>query len=172
MDAQYAYAGVLQWLPHVMWYSFAVETLSSSTFSSLPVMTLFLPLYATSPCYSTPPFVKKSSDSKGQIAILIKSILNAKRIVVICGKWFTLLLVIAPLANLNGYKIGAGISVEAGIPDFRSADGLFHRLKQEHPTHGLKSGKDLFDASVFNVSSLHSHFPLVPLSMWWCSSGF
>jgi NAD-dependent SIR2 family protein deacetylase len=66
------------------------------------------------------------------------------------------LLVIVPLANFNGYKIGAGISVEAGIPDFRSANGLFHRLKQEHPDHGLKSGKDLFDASVFNVGSSHS----------------
>ncbi|KAJ4408761.1 hypothetical protein N0V91_003017 [Didymella pomorum] len=42
---------------------------------------------------------------------------------------------------------GAGISVSAGIPDFRSATGLFNSLKKEH---GLKSsGKDLFDASVY-----------------------
>ncbi|KAK0659958.1 NAD-dependent protein deacetylase hst4 [Lasiodiplodia hormozganensis] len=43
--------------------------------------------------------------------------------------------------------VGAGISVAAGIPDFRSSKGLFNTLKQQH---NLKSsGKDLFDASVY-----------------------
>jgi hypothetical protein len=46
---------------------------------------------------------------------------------------------------------GAGISVRAGIPDFRSAEGLFQSLKKENPKDGLSSGKDLFDASVFKV---------------------
>lgn len=49
------------------------------------------------------------------------------------------------------YK-GAGISVRAGIPDFRSSEGLFHTLKRDNPREALTSGKDLFDASVFNVS--------------------
>lgn len=40
--------------------------------------------------------------------------------------------------------------MQAGIPDFRSSDGLFQSLKKDNPT--LSSGKDLFDASVFNVS--------------------
>ncbi len=40
--------------------------------------------------------------------------------------------------------------MKAGIPDFRSSEGLFQTLKKDHPTLG--SGKDLFDASVFNVS--------------------
>jgi NAD-dependent histone deacetylase SIR2 len=42
---------------------------------------------------------------------------------------------------------GAGISVSAGIPDFRSATGLFNTLKKEHKLKS--SGKDLFDASVY-----------------------
>lgn len=48
-------------------------------------------------------------------------------------------------------QLGAGISVKAGIPDFRSSEGLFQSLKRDNPKDGLSSGKDLFDASVFNV---------------------
>ncbi|PWN29323.1 DHS-like NAD/FAD-binding domain-containing protein [Jaminaea rosea] len=46
---------------------------------------------------------------------------------------------------------GAGISVSApaNIPDFRSSTGLFKTLKEQHPNAGLSSGKDLFDARLF-----------------------
>ena len=50
------------------------------------------------------------------------------------------------------YHTGAGISVHAGIPDFRSSEGLFRTIKKENPREGLGSGKDLFDAAVFHVS--------------------
>ncbi|KAL5118286.1 hypothetical protein ACEQ8H_003796 [Pleosporales sp. CAS-2024a] len=51
---------------------------------------------------------------------------------------------------------GAGISVSAGIPDFRSATGLFSSLKKEHKLKS--SGKDLFDASVYQDDSSTSTF--------------
>jgi NAD-dependent histone deacetylase SIR2 len=51
--------------------------------------------------------------------------------------------------------VGAGISVSAGIPDFRSATGLFNKHKEQK----LKpSGKDLFDASVYQNDSSTSSF--------------
>ncbi|KAI1379570.1 DHS-like NAD/FAD-binding domain-containing protein [Hypoxylon crocopeplum] len=51
---------------------------------------------------------------------------------------------------------GAGISVSAGIPDFRSAKGLFATLPKEHKLKG--SGKHLFDASVYKHDSTTSSF--------------
>ncbi|KAL1890184.1 hypothetical protein Cpir12675_005500 [Ceratocystis pirilliformis] len=51
---------------------------------------------------------------------------------------------------------GAGISVSAGIPDFRSGHGLFKTLKSEHK---LKvSGKQLFDASVYKDNNMTESF--------------
>ena len=57
-------------------------------------------------------------------------------------------------ARSDAASSGAGISVSepANIPDFRSATGLFRKLKEKHPTAGLSSGKDLFDARLFGVS--------------------
>ncbi|KAG6019081.1 hypothetical protein E4U40_007456 [Claviceps sp. LM458 group G5] len=53
---------------------------------------------------------------------------------------------------------GAGISVSAGIPDFRSANGLFATQRNQHKVKA--SGKHLFDASVYkheeSTSSFHN----------------
>ncbi|KAI8807233.1 DHS-like NAD/FAD-binding domain-containing protein, partial [Cladochytrium replicatum] len=43
---------------------------------------------------------------------------------------------------------GAGISVAAGIPDFRSKDGLFSQIKERYPST-VVTGQDLFDARLF-----------------------
>ena len=51
------------------------------------------------------------------------------------------------------FVTGAGTSVQSGIPDFRSASGLFATLKERNPKAGLSSGKDLFSATLFQVSS-------------------
>ena len=61
----------------------------------------------------------------------MKLLANAKRIILVAG---------------------AGISVAAGIPDFRSPAGLFSTLKAD--TKYKPSGKALFDASVYKVCFL------------------
>ncbi|KAL9007143.1 MAG: hypothetical protein Q9188_000077, partial [Gyalolechia gomerana] len=76
-----------------------------------------------------------SLDQQPQLDTLLKVLRKRKKIVVIAG---------------------AGISVSAGIPDFRSASGLFATLKNEH---NLKaSGKHLFDASVYQTDSSTTSF--------------
>ncbi|PIL35781.1 hypothetical protein GSI_02511 [Ganoderma sinense ZZ0214-1] len=90
-------------------------------------MTAFLPLDAAAPCPPSPAFLVPTPDPAGHVKRVVKAVLKARRIAVVCG---------------------AGISVQAGIPDFRSSEGLFQSLKKDHPT--LSSGKDLFDASVFS----------------------
>ncbi|KAJ7220138.1 DHS-like NAD/FAD-binding domain-containing protein [Mycena pura] len=92
-------------------------------------MTLFVPLDSTAPVPVSPTFLRASANPTVQLQKTIKAILKAKRIVIVCG---------------------AGISVQAGIPDFRSPEGLFQTLKRDNPKESLVSGKDLFDASVFH----------------------
>ncbi|KAL8859398.1 MAG: hypothetical protein Q9178_004076 [Gyalolechia marmorata] len=76
-----------------------------------------------------------STDQTCQLDTLYKVLSKRKKIVVIAG---------------------AGISVSAGIPDFRSSSGLFATLKNEH---NLKaSGKHLFDASVYQTDSSTTSF--------------
>ncbi|SCV05604.1 LANO_0H11144g1_1 [Lachancea nothofagi CBS 11611] len=44
---------------------------------------------------------------------------------------------------------GAGISCNAGIPDFRSSSGLYELVKRQHPEASIRSGQEMFDISLF-----------------------
>ncbi|MCJ1266504.1 hypothetical protein MMC22_006389 [Lobaria immixta] len=76
-----------------------------------------------------------ATDQKAQLALLLKVLRKKRKIVVIAG---------------------AGISVSAGIPDFRSSTGLFSTLRSEYKLKA--SGKHLFDASVYQTDSSTSSF--------------
>ncbi|ORX72847.1 DHS-like NAD/FAD-binding domain-containing protein [Linderina pennispora] len=66
------------------------------------------------------------SEKCDELLSLLKRVSSAKRFVVVTG---------------------AGISVNCGIPDFRSSGGIFQQIQKRHPNL-VTSGRDLFDASV------------------------
>ncbi|KAK4058694.1 hypothetical protein OIO90_000138 [Microbotryomycetes sp. JL221] len=73
-------------------------------------------------------FDPEPGPSQVSLASVVAQVNKAKRVAVVCG---------------------AGISCASGIPDFRSSGGLFDTLKRQYPEARLNSGKDLFDASLF-----------------------
>lgn len=127
-------------------------------------MTLFVPLDSSAGIPSSPSFLQVSANPTVQLQKTIKAILKAKRIVIVCGPFALVYASIRAVAHVQLHRVGAGISVKAGIPDFRSPEGLFQTLKRDNPKEVLASGKDLFDASVFHVSRLE---PLNPLGALW-----
>ncbi|KIM40471.1 hypothetical protein M413DRAFT_162127 [Hebeloma cylindrosporum] len=100
-------------------------------------MTVFVPLASSTPLPPSPAFLQQPRDAAVSLARTVRAIMKAKRIVVICG---------------------AGISVQAGIPDFRSSEGLFQSIKRDNPKEAMSSGKELFDVSVFNSEQKTSLF--------------
>ncbi|KAG8908490.1 hypothetical protein FRB99_005848 [Tulasnella sp. 403] len=83
----------------------------------------------SAPASPVPAFVQSSQNSRHDFERVVSAVVKAKRVVVLCG---------------------AGVSVDAGIPDFRSSDGLFNTLRRDNSRHKLSSGQDLFHANVFN----------------------
>ncbi|KAI9804372.1 MAG: hypothetical protein M1833_007179 [Piccolia ochrophora] len=91
---------------------------------------LSAPLLEQNGCLQSPPL-----DQRVQLDQLLKVLRKRRKIVVIAG---------------------AGISVSAGIPDFRSSRGLFKSLRGKHKLKG--SGKHLFDASVYKTDASTASF--------------
>lgn len=85
-----------------------------------------------------PPFAVES-ESPQDITRLLTSLSRARRIAVVCGA-------------------GVSVAAPANIPDFRSAGGLFDRLKARYPNANLSSGKDLFDARLFGSEATTALF--------------
>ena len=56
---------------------------------------------------------------------------------------------------------GAGISVNAGIPDFRSSGGIFQKIKKEF---GLSTPEELFDITSFKKDP--SRFYIMFTNLW------
>lgn len=122
-----------------------VTSSSSSSSASSPAADHNHPLPLQSGCYEDdisdeeiPEDVLMAS-YKQDIALLHHTFRHARRIVVIAG---------------------AGISVAAGIPDFRSTTGLFRLLRNElRLKGGVSSGQQMFDAShVFSDSQALDNF--------------
>ncbi|CAD6896930.1 unnamed protein product [Tilletia controversa] len=101
----------------------------STSHSRSPSLT---PDYDAAATTMVPPvFGKLSKDIARDFGRLYEAVAGARRIIVVCGA-------------------GISVSAPANIPDFRSSSGLFQKLKDQHPNAGLTSGKDLFDARLFN----------------------
>lgn len=91
------------------------------------------------PHVSVPSFACVSHDPVADLGKLFEAVQSARRIAVVCGA-------------------GISVSPPANIPDFRSSEGLFRSLKQQHPDAGLSSGKDLFDARLFTSAKTTGMF--------------
>ena len=75
---------------HVMVPQRGVATLPSSssvTYSRPFKMTIYLPLDKDSPFPASPSFLVPSQDPNEQLSKVIKAIMKARRIVVVCGKF-------------------------------------------------------------------------------------
>lgn len=113
-------------------------------------VTTHLSLQTGHPSSTLPTSVKACSHPEQHLEHVISAICHAKRVVVVCGTcrargiaiWTDMLM---------ASRTGAGVSVGAGIPDFRSSNGLFNTVKRNNSSAGLTSGKDLFHARVFEV---------------------
>ena len=80
-------------------------------------------------------YAQSEHDRTESLELMLKALRKRRKIVVVAG---------------------AGISVSAGIPDFRSSHGLFRSLRGELKLKN--SGKELFDASVYKDDSSTSSF--------------
>lgn len=91
------------------------------------------------------------TDQKGQLDILLKVLRKRQKIVVIAGAGISVSA--GSTCPLSQSPVSAKIDV---VPDFRSDTGLFKTLREEYKLKS--SGKDLFDASVYQTDASTSSF--------------
>ena len=105
---------------------------------------------------SCPAKKRKKADSRERTAVHVDLKPNARLSTIEQSSQVDLLLKVLRKRRKIVVVAGAGISTSAGVPDFRSSNGLFNTLRSDNKIKG--SGKQLFDASVYQTDSSTSSF--------------
>lgn len=88
-----------------------------------------------------------NAENETDLMQIIAKVLQANKVVVISGLFLIVLLCFHP----QQFLVGAGISVAAGLPTFRGAEGLYRANKSQY-CYGYKGNvEDLFSVSSLGV---------------------